>query len=1137
MPDNTLLLGIDVGSTTVKLVACDHSGLILYRDYQRHETRQRETLLSMLDALGRHFSSQQTYQTFITGSGGGALTGLVQARFVQEVNAVSLAVEHLYPEAGSVIELGGQDAKIIVFQKVDDDGRKRKLPSMNDKCAGGTGTVIDKIRAKLSLDENVAAQLPYDGLDIHPVAAKCGVFAETDINGLQKSGVPVEQLMASLYDAIVMQNLTVLTRGHTLKPQVILLGGPNFFYLGLQQAWRSHIPRIWEERDIDVLADVAIEELIKVPDDAQYFAALGAVLFGIDEGVKNRPKITLGQIKRESLLKFEVGKIRASGKGLAQTDDELENFTQAYQVDSQITDVPIEAGRLSAFLGLDCGSTSTKAVLLNQDGKLAASAYQLSSGNPIEDTQAVFSRLEALVADKGAELEISGCVTTGYAKDVLKGVLNADAAIVETVAHAYAAQHYYPDVDVICDVGGQDIKIMILKEGRIKDFRLNTQCSAGNGYFLQNTADALGISISDYADIAFKATDYPKFGYGCSVFMQSDIVDFQRQGWDSEQILAGLAAVLPKNIWLYVAQMPNLVSLGSKFLLQGGTQRNLAAVKAQVDFIQQRFEGSGVDADIQVHRYCGESGAIGAALEARRLCENSEKTSFIGMDRVQKLSYVTHHDDHTVCHFCSNECRRTFIDVSTGLNHPAQTEFAKSRIPVMDGQLRIISGNSCEKGLVEDTQAMRVIKEELDNTNRKNPNLSQWSAESLWKAIPNIELNQSRSTNLLRWKSRQPDNKPLRSNIRIGIPRVLNQYSINPLFSAYFQALGIKSGNLVYSKFTTESLYREGAKRASIDPCYPSKLANAHIHDLLYGQGKRKPINTLFFPMINSLDSPLWGTQASCACPTVTATPEVVKAAFTKERDLFEESAVQFLNPLLDIANPELFEQQMYDAFADVLRLERLEHNLAIEQGYKALKAYREKLRDKGRKVLRQVIDEDQIAIVLLARPYHNDPGINHGIPEQLQALGYPILTIDSLPLDEDILDELFADEIEQGIVESALAISDVWKNSYSENSNQKLWAAKYAARHPNLVALELSSFKCGHDAPVYTVMERIIEMTGTPYFCFKDLDENNPAGSIKIRLETIDYFLQRYRESQLPLWDKLKHMREELSRYVASLS
>ena len=259
---------------------------------------------------------------------------------------------------------------------------------------------------------------------------------------------------------------------------------------------------------------------------------------------------------------------------------------------------------------------------------------------------------------------MAGLVTTGYAKDILKDVFSADAALVETVAHAQSALHFYDDPHVIVDVGGQDIKIIVLHDGRVKDFRLNTACSAGNGYFLQAIAQSFGYPVEEFAETAFTAREMPVFGQGCVLFLQSEIANVQRHGWKPPEILAGLAAVLPKNVFLYVAKAPNLARFGTRFVLQGGTQRNLAAVKAQVDFIRDNFRGQARQPDIVLHEHCGEAGAIGAGLEAIRLWRHGRATTFIGLDAAERVSFQARCDEDTRCHFCTNECVRTFIDVS-----------------------------------------------------------------------------------------------------------------------------------------------------------------------------------------------------------------------------------------------------------------------------------------------------------------------------------------------------------------------------------------------------------------------------------------------------------------------------------------
>src|SRR5216110_2853203 len=678
--NTTFMVGLDVGSTTVKAVVVDAtSDQVLWQDYQRHETKQPEKTLEFLRRLETDIGiTPENCRMFVTGSGGGGPATLIGGKFVQEVTAVSLAVEKMHPEVYSVVELGGQDAKIIVFKDDDGSGRKKKIPSMNDKCAGGTGAVIDKINAKLKIPVEELAEQGYHNIKLHKVAGKCGVFAETDINSLQKVGTPPDELMASLFEAIILQNLSVLTRGHTLRPHVLLLGGPNSFIRGMREAWQANIPRMWQERKVQIPDGAKPEDLIKVPQNAQYFAALGSIEFGRSEDDCVGCYRGYDQLIHYIEYGRQEEKAKSGGKGLVAAPSELEEFKDKYRRKKFVPATFQKNSTVAGFVGIDGGSTSTKAVLLDENGDILCKTYQLSNGNPIQDTIDMFESLRGQVEAQGAKMEVLGVATTGYAKDILKDVLKADVALVETVAHTQSALKFYDDPHVIVDVGGQDIKIIILHNGRVKDFKLNTQCSAGNGYFLQSTAEGFGIDVNKYADLAFSAKAMPVFGYGCAVFMQSDIVNFQRQGWQAEEILAGLAAVLPKNVFLYVASIPNLAALGTRFVLQGGTQNNLAVVKAEVDFIRNSFRAAGKQPEIIVHEHCGESGAIGAAQESLRLWRNGQQTTFVGLDSVRKIEYRTTRNESTRCNFCKNNCLRTFIDIKMG---PAPVAVAEPTPP------------------------------------------------------------------------------------------------------------------------------------------------------------------------------------------------------------------------------------------------------------------------------------------------------------------------------------------------------------------------------------------------------------------------------------------------------------------------
>ena len=409
---------------------------------------------------------------------------------------------------------------------------------------------------------------------------------------------------------------------------------------------------MWKERKVEIPEGATPEELIKVPENAQYFAALGLVKFGKEE----EPEVGryLGTDKLVYYIDFGRAEEKATSgvKGLVAEDAELVAFKSAY-AKKKFNAAEFYPGQaVSGFIGIDAGSTSTKAVVLNREANILCKTYQLSNGNPIQDTIEVFEKLRSQIETKGATLDVLGVGTTGYAKDILKDVLNADVALVETVAHTESALKFYDDPHVIIDVGGQDIKLIVLKDGRVKDFKLNTQCSAGNGYFLQSTAEGFGMRSRSSRTSPLPA-------------------NFQRQGWRSEEILAGLADVLPKNVFLYVASIPNLAALGTRFVLQGGTQNNLAVVKAEVDFIKSSLRANGKEPEIIVHEHCGESGAIGAAQEALRLWNNGRQTTFIGLEAVANIRYRTTRNEDTRCYFCKNNCLRTFIDVDvTGGQNP-----------------------------------------------------------------------------------------------------------------------------------------------------------------------------------------------------------------------------------------------------------------------------------------------------------------------------------------------------------------------------------------------------------------------------------------------------------------------------------
>ncbi|HYO96096.1 MAG TPA: BadF/BadG/BcrA/BcrD ATPase family protein [Polyangiaceae bacterium] len=1117
MTSSELVIGMDVGSTTVKAVVIDpETKAILWNDYKRHHTKQPETVLAFLERILADFPDQKldSWRMFVTGSGSSPLAAPTGGKFVQEVNAVTLAVEHKHPDVLSVIELGGQDAKIIMFKEDKNTGQKTAGTSMNDKCASGTGATIDKCMIKVGAEAGFATSLHFDDAKLHHVAAKCGVFAETDIVNLVKSGIPKDEVLNSLADAIVLQNLSVLTRGNTLKSRVLLLGGPNTYLPFLRECWQKRIPETWRDRGYEYPKDVPVEELIFVPENAELYAALGAALYGIAEGG------VAGRFKGvESLREFITNGRRArlgeqAGPPLSTNADATREFMEIYKVPRFEPPALAPGQVVRGVIGLDGGSTSSKAVLIDEQGEIICKAYQLSKGNPIQDAQELLTKIRDHIRSQGATLQCLGFGATGYAADVLEQTVLADVNIVETVAHMMSAVHFFGDVDVICDIGGQDIKVLFMKNGDIQNFKLSNSCSAGNGMLLQAMADQFGIPVTEYADAAFQAELAPKFSYGCAVFLDSDRVNFQKEGYQKEELLAGLAQVLPKNVWQYVVQIPRLASLGRKFVLQGGTQYNLAAVKAQVDYIKERVP----NAEVYVHPHTGEAGAIGAAIETLRRYKRSGTSTFIGVEASLTLTYSARTDETTTCHFCPNECKRTFIDTARPDGSTA----------------RYISGFSCEKGTVESKEAMLDLMAERKKTAAAFPNLVDYEAARAFvhfyepaplpaagtpmedvRVIKTL-FRVKRETYTRPFQRSSPEAAQRRKTLRVGMPRVLNMYSTAPFFRTYFETLGLGRSNVVFSDVTSEEMWVEGGKYGSVDPCFPSKVAQAHVHNLLFHKHepeRKRPLNFIFFPILTHVHNFVADTMDNASCPIVAGTPDVMKAAFTKEVDFFAQRGMEYLAPALSFVEPNLLAHRMFETFGARLGITEDENDHACREGWKALDAFDLDVQEKGRAILETVEAENRTAILVLNRPYHADPGLNHGIPEEFQVLGYPILSVRSIPKDREYLDRYFREELEKGVIKSPLELNHLWPENYSVNSAQKVWGASFAAHHPNVAVLDLSSFKCGHDAPTYGLVDGILQTSRTPVAALHDLDANKPGGSIKIRVKTYAHSLRLQQE------------------------
>jgi len=747
-------IGLDIGSTSVKVVAA-RSGRIVYRDYRRHRGQclplARAMLADAQSAVG------ERAPRLVTGSAGAGFAEILEGTYVHEVHAVAAAVLARFPEARTIIELGGQDAKMIHIEpRTRTPGGEPSFASeMNERCAAGTGAVLDRCLYRLGVTEGDLARFRLPDQELPAVSAKCGVFAETDLVNLVTAGVPIERAIAALLDAVVRGNLAVLARGRALPPPVVLLGGPHAFIPALAAMWERHLRARWLERAVAATG----ERAVIVPTDAATVAAEGTLRAApaVRASAARAGRGARVGARRRSLISACPNALEVR-PGLVEDGVDVQR-----ELGRLIIPAPRATGRCTSLaLGIDAGSTTLKAVVLEPSGALRVRVYRRSVRGPLEDAREI---LAALASELGPDIDpIDALGVTGYTADVLGPVLGADATPIETLAHARSARHYAPDADVVCDVGGQDIKVLVLGTQGVERFYLSNQCAAGNGVLLEATARDLGIEPERYAEVAFGARRAPQLSTGCAVFLDTERVTCQRAGFTPAEILAGFAAVLPRNIWENVVAAPSLKSLGRVFVLSGGVQRNAAAVKAQADYILARYP----DARVVVHPHAGEAGAVGAALAAREE-RPSGRTRFVGVSKALAARFTSHNDESTRCRACPSGCSRAVVEASTDTR----------------GTVRIVTGFACDRGAT--LERPRDLKGPSPAAGvRRARNLLRVEAFRLFRS--------SGSTNVVSRAGR---------GLRIAIPRVLSMYRSAPFFIHYLEAIGVASANIVVGDVTT----------------------------------------------------------------------------------------------------------------------------------------------------------------------------------------------------------------------------------------------------------------------------------------------------------------------------------------------
>ena len=625
-------LGIDIGSTTVKTVLRENDTLV-YEKYERHMSRVRLKTLEMLEEM-RPILEGKEFTVALSGSAGLGLAEACGVPFVQEVFATGEVVKNLEPDASAVIELGGEDAKIIFFEGGTDE-------RMNGTCAGGTGAFIDQMATLLDLDVDTMDKLSLDHHRIYPIASRCGVFAKTDVQPLLNQGARKEDVAASIYQAVVNQTIAGLAQGRSIKGKVLFLGGPLYYCHGLRERFKVTL----KLRDEDAV----------FPEYARFAVALGASFYAAKTGYRTGLDTLVDKIR--SSLSSVVNNNRLPP--LFSNEQEYEKFSARHaKADVRYAEIVSYSG--NAYLGIDCGSTTTKIVLLSENDEILYTYYSSNKGNPVQIVREQLFDIYDLCGDR---VKICGSAVTGYGEELIKNAFGVDLGVVETIAHYTAAKFFLPQVDFILDIGGQDIKCFRIRNGAIDSIMLNEACSSGCGSFIETFARSMGYSIADFAKKGLMSTAPVNLGSRCTVFMNSSVKQSLRDGATVEDISAGLSVSVVKNAIYKVIRAGSADELGQNVVVQGGTFYNDAVLRA--------FEME-LGRDVIRPAISGLMGAYGAALYSKKLKESSL------MPRAELEEFV-HLSRSTVCKGCTNNCHLT--------------------VNTFSGGKKFISGNQCEKGL------------------------------------------------------------------------------------------------------------------------------------------------------------------------------------------------------------------------------------------------------------------------------------------------------------------------------------------------------------------------------------------------------------------------------------------------------
>ena len=1066
-----LRVGLDIGSTTVKAVVLDQSdslGDTLFSDYRRHHANVRATVAGLLVDIHKKLvdlgRGDEPIRLSITGSGGLALADNLHVPFIQEVIAETEAIDKEYPQADVIIELGGEDAKITYLKPTPEQ-------RMNGSCAGGTGAFIDQMSTLLDTDAAGLNEMAKSYENLYPIASRCGVFAKTDLQPLINDGAAKPDLAASIFTAVATQTIAGLASGRPIHGTVIFLGGPLFFMSELRAAFQRAL-------------EGKVDEFI-VPTDAHLYVAYGSALQAdtdSDDQGHHFEAYTCDEIlKRLDELK-NLPSNTPTMPPLFPTEADREDFNKRHHKE-HIHIGTLEGAHGPHFLGIDAGSTTIKATLVNDDREIVWSSYANNEGSPLTAAINIVKKIQSELPE-GAWIARS--CATGYGEGLITTGLHLDEGVVETMAHYRGAEMVSPGVTAVIDIGGQDMKYLAITDGVIDSIAVNEACSSGCGSFLQTFAMSMGLTIQEFTQKALASTHPVDLGSRCTVFMNSSVKQAQKEGASIEDIAAGLCYSVVRNALYKVIKLRDSGELGDTVVVQGGTFLNDAVLRA-FELLTER--------EVTRPNIAGLMGAFGAALTARMHYEDiaDDDNAHVGadgrsVDAAAAEESAAGDEPNAAAHageIVVDGVRHTVSSILTGeaLNEMSMTterdvcklcqNHCKLTITTFSDGSRFVTGNRCERG--GDAKKKRSDR----------PNLYDYKYKRCFAYRRLTDKNATRG--------------------EIGIPRALNMYENYPFWFTLLTSLGFK---VMISGRSSHELFETGIESiASENICYPAKLVHGHIKWLL-----NKGMKTIFYPCVSYEDNLVPNTDNHYNCPVVANYPLVVGANMPELRD----PDVRYMHPYFNLANHELMVDRIVEEFAWA-SVSREEAETAVKAAYAEDKVFKHDVQQEGLTALAYMKEHNCRGIVLAGRPYHIDPEINHGIPETICSLGMVVLSEDSIcelqPGEKLNLTEFLSEGEADPRFKNAAGFRHVGDRTVTKMplrvTNQWAYhsrlyaAAHFVASYPGLELVQLNSFGCGLDAITTDQVAEILADKADVYTLLK-IDEVSNLGAAKIRLRSL---------------------------------